>query len=377
MKLKLLALAVGGLMAGAVSAQSANVTLYGVVDTFIANERAGASPGRASASANVVEPGGLSGSRWGLRGSESLGGGLNAVFVAEGGILSDTGGSAQGGLLVGRQVFVGLNGGFGSFTMGRQYSPLFSVLCEVDIDGCSTFSVVGNHYIGLPGALRINNSLLYTSPNMGGLTVSAMWGAGESAAGTSAGRTLSLNAQYKAGPLYAGLAYADVKNAAGTASAGRTAIAALGFDAGVAKLTASYLENKNTLRGTDVLAPTLANTATGKFKGFQVGAAVPFGATTLILNAGQGKVGPAKQTLFNIGADHSLSKRTTVYARYASADNNGAHIIGAITPGTPATATAPATADAPVYLGAFTGKPGVTGRSSDKRIIALGIRHRF
>jgi predicted porin len=348
MKLKLLALAVGGLMAGAVSAQSANVTLYGVVDTFIANERVSGA-GLPSFSSTVVEAGGLSGSRWGLRGSESLGGGLNAVFVAEGGILSDTGGSAQGGLLVGRQVFVGLNGGFGSFTMGRQYSPLFSVLCEVDIDGCSTFSVVSNHYIGLPGALRINNSLLYTTPNMGGFTVSAMWGAGETTAGTSAGRTLSLNAQYKAGPLYAALGYADVKNAAGTASVGRTAIAAAGFDAGVAKLTASYLENKNTF-------------GTAKFKGFQFGAAVPFGATTLILNAGQGKAGSGKNTLFNVGADHSLSKRTTAYFRYANSNNNAflnvSSFTGRITPTTGLAANA-------------------TGVGRDERIIALGVRHRF
>lgn len=340
MKLKLLALAAAGVMAGAVSAQSANVTLYGVVDTFVANERASGSGAVASRSSWVVEPGGLSGSRWGLRGSESLGGGLNAVFVAEGGILSDTGGSAQGGLLVGRQVFVGLNGGFGSFTMGRQYSPLFSVLCEVDIDGCSSFSVVGNHYIPLPGALRINNSLLYTTPNMGGFTMSAMWGAGEGTT-TSAGRLFSANAQYKAGPLYAALGYADQKNATGTASTGRTWIAAGGFDAGVAKLTASYLENKFTF-------------GTAKFKGTQLGASVPFGATTLILNAGQGKAGGVKQTLFNVGVDHSLSKRTTAYARYANADNNSLS-----------------------NLGAFTGKPAVTGPGSDKRIFAVGVRHRF
>jgi predicted porin len=339
MKLKLLALAAAGVMAGAVSAQSANVTLYGVVDTFIANERASGSGAVGSRSATIVEPGGLSGSRWGLRGSESLGGGLNAVFVAEGGILSDTGGSAQGGLLVGRQVFVGLNGGFGSFTMGRQYSPLFSVLCEVDIDGCSTFSVVSNHYIGLPGALRINNSVLYSTPNMGGLTASVMWGAGEGNT-TSAGRTLSANLQYKGGPLYAGLGYADVKNATG-GNASRTWIAAGGFDAGVAKLTASYLENKFVF-------------GTTKFKGWQLGAAVPFGATSLILNAGQGKAGGVKQTLFNVGADHSLSKRTTAYARYANADNNSVS-----------------------SLGAFTGKPAITGPGSDKRIIAVGIRHRF
>ncbi len=339
MKQKLLALAVGGLMAGLASAQSANVTLYGVLDVFLANERASSSPGKASASATVLESGGLSGSRWGLRGTESLGGGMNAVFVAESGFAADTGLSVQGGRLFGRQVFVGLNGGFGSFTMGRQYSPLFNVLCEVDIDGCSTFSVVGNHYIGLPGALRIDNSLVYSSPNMGGATVSVMYGAGEGAK-TSFNRTVSANLQYKAGPLYAGLGYADVKNATG-GNAGRTVIAAGGFDAGVAKLTASYLENKYTF-------------GTAKFKGWQLGAAVPFGATTLILNAGQGKADAVKQTLINLGVDHSLSKRTTVYARYANADNNAAS-----------------------NLGAFTGKPAVTGPGSDKRIITVGMRHRF
>lgn len=338
-------------MAGAVSAQSANVTLYGVLDVFVANERVSGGPaGRPSASATVVESGGLSGSRWGLRGSESLGGGLNAVFVAESGFNADTGAMGQGGLLFGRQVFVGLNGGFGSFTMGRQYSPMFSVLCEVDIDGCSTYSVVSNHYVNLlPGALRVNNAVVYSTPNMGGLTASAMWGAGESAVGTNAGRTLSANAQYKAGPLYAALAYVDVKAAGSTANAGRTWIAAGGFDAGVAKLTASYLENKFTF-------------GTAKFKGFQVGASVPFGATTMIVNAGQGKVGAGKNTIFNIGADHSLSKRTTAYARYAVSNNNDSLNVGAFTG---------------VVSPTSGGATAAQSLGRDERVLAIGVRHRF
>ncbi|MGL5005027.1 MAG: porin [Casimicrobium sp.] len=351
MKLKLLALAVGGLMAGAVSAQSANVTLYGVVDVSISNERSSGTGGR---SATFVDSGGLSGSRWGLRGSESLGGGLNAVFVAESGFLADTGGLGQGGRLFGRQVFVGLNGGFGSFTMGRQYSPLFSVLCEVDIDGCTSYSVVGNHYLGLPGALRVDNTVVYATPNMGGFTAAVMWGAGESTRGTNAGRTLSANAQYKAGPLYLGLGYADVKTApaapAPIANAGRTWTAGGGFDAGVAKLTASYLENKFTFGAV-------------KFKGFQVGAAVPFGATTLILNAGQGKAGAAKNTLFQIGADHSLSKRTTASARVGFSQNNSASNLDMFHSAGPLGS-----------LGAGVA-PGAAG--SDERIISLGLRHRF
>jgi predicted porin len=350
MKLKFLALAVGGLMAGAVSAQSANVTLYGVLDLSLSNERATGTAGKGSVSATYVDTGGLSGSRWGLRGSESLGGGLNAVFVAESGFLADTGGSGQGGRLFGRQVFVGLNGGFGSFTMGRQYSPLFSVLCDTDVDGCSSFSVTGNHYLVQPGALRVDNTLLYATPNMGGLTAAVMWGAGESSTSTNAGRTLSANLQYKGGPIYAGLGYADVKNAAGTASQ-RTWTAGGAFDAGVAKISTNYLESKATATG-------------AKFKGYQVGVAVPFGATTALVNAGQGKVGSIKNTLFMLGADHSLSKRTTAYARVGLSNNNSLSSLD-------------------MFHGNSFGASGVsptiapTGAGSDERIISIGLRHRF
>lgn len=358
MKLKLLALAVGGLMAGAVSAQSANVTLYGVLDLSLANERSNGTGGK---SATYVDSGGLSGSRWGLRGSESLGGGLNAVFVAESGFNADSGSMGQGGLLFGRQVFVGLNGGFGSFTMGRQYSPLFSVLCEVDIDGCSSYSVVGNHYLGIPGALRVNNTVVYATPNMGGFTAAAMWGAGESTAGTNAGRTLSANLQYKGGPLYAGLGYSDVKNATGTASTRAWTVGGA-FDAGVAKIAANYLESKSTATGG------------AKFKGYQVGAAIPFGATTALLNVGQGKAnlpGTPKNTLFMLGADHSLSKRTTAYARLGVSNNNAASALDMFHGGTNLGIINTGT------LGGSGSNVSPAAAGSDERIIAIGVRHRF
>ncbi|TAG66943.1 MAG: porin [Burkholderiales bacterium] len=348
--MKLLALAVGGLMAGVVSAQSANVTLYGVLDLSLSSERSSGTGAVGSRSATYVDSGGLSGSRWGLRGSESLGGGLNAVFVAESGFLADTGAAGQGGRLFGRQVFVGLNGGFGSLTLGRQYSPLFSVLCEVDIDGCSSFSIVGNHHLTRPGALRVDNTVVYATPNMSGFTAAVMWGAGESVVGTNAARTLSANLQYKAGPLYAGFGYADVKNAAGTAS-DRTWTAGGAFDAGVAKLSANYLEGKNT--ATNV-----------KFKGYQVGAAVPFGATTALVNVGEGKIGAAKNRILMVGADHSLSKRTTAYARVGISNNNGASNLDMFH-GNSFGASGSAATVAP------------TGAGSDERIISLGVRHRF
>ena len=346
MKLKLIALAVSAAAAGAVSAQTANVTLYGLVDTYVANVRTSAGrtaagAATASASVSVVDPGGLSGSRWGLRGSESLGGGLNAVFTLEGGINSDAGSAAQSGLLFGRQAFVGVSGGFGAVTLGRQYSPSFYVFCAATVESCSTFSVEANHYVlPLTGASRVNNSVNFKSASMGGLTVAAMYGFGEIAGGASRGRLVGFNGEFSNGPIYLGAALVDVKNATG-GLAGRHMVVGGRYNAGVATVAGAYVENKNP-------APT------PKFKGWHLGVNVPMGNVGLVAQYGQGKVGAAKQNLFGVGADYNLSKRSNLYVRYANADNNAASNINAA---------------------GFGGVAQSFG--ADKRIIAAGIRHRF
>lgn len=344
MKLKLIALAVSAIAAGAASAQTANVTLYGIVDTYVANIRTSAgrtATGAATASASIsaVDAGGLSGSRWGLRGSESLGGGLNAIFTLEGGFNSDVGSLGQGGLLFGRQAFVGLSGGFGAVTLGRQYSPSFYIFCTASAEGCTNFSVEGNHYIGLPGGLRINNSVNWKSASMGGLTVAAMYGFGETAGGTSRNRLVGFNGEFNNGPLYLGAAWVDVKNATG-GNAGRHWTVGGKFNAGVATVSGTYVNAKYVFPAT--------------FKGWHLGVNVPMGNVGLVAQFGQGKVGAAKQTLFDVGADYNLSKRSNLYFRYANADNNAASNINAA------------------------GFGGVTQSfGADKRVIAVGMRHRF
>lgn len=70
-----------GLVAGEAYAQS-SVTLYGVADAgveFVNHQKPGDS------TVVRVQSGNLSGSRWGLRGSEDLGGGLRAIFALESG----------------------------------------------------------------------------------------------------------------------------------------------------------------------------------------------------------------------------------------------------------------------------------------------------
>ena len=106
--------------AGGAQAQTgSSVTLYGHLDTGIehlTNVQGGGS---------LTRMPGLTGtapSRWGLRGSEDLGGGLSAVFALESGFGPDAGTFNQGGRGFGRQAWVGLSGGWGSVSqIGRAH----------------------------------------------------------------------------------------------------------------------------------------------------------------------------------------------------------------------------------------------------------------
>ena len=86
MKKSLLAVAVLGAMSGAAFAQVApnNITLYGIVDAGLQNQRV-TGTNVDSASVSGLNSGIQSGNRWGLRGSEDLGGGLRANFNLESG----------------------------------------------------------------------------------------------------------------------------------------------------------------------------------------------------------------------------------------------------------------------------------------------------
>src|ERR1700712_516811 len=119
MKKSLLALAALGTFAGAAQAQS-SVTLYGIIDAgFVYNNN------QAGQKLYSLNSGNLQGSRWGLRGTEDLGGGLKAIFVLENGFDVNTGKLGQSGLEFGRSAYVGLSSAqFGTVTLGRQYDSV-------------------------------------------------------------------------------------------------------------------------------------------------------------------------------------------------------------------------------------------------------------
>src|SRR4249919_1491361 len=180
MNKKLVAVAIAGLLAAPLAqAQTANVTLYGRINIdmeFVS--------GRLSNNTNPnVYRVTSNSSRFGLRGTESLGGGLNAIFQVENGSIRPT--TGDGGNLAGRDSFVGLSGGWGTFKMGRFLAPYDDVHGVFGNDPTyatsllSTASVWAQGWAGQPesGGFddRLQKSIRYDTPSMAGFTAAAQF----------------------------------------------------------------------------------------------------------------------------------------------------------------------------------------------------------
>jgi predicted porin len=122
----------------AVLAQS-QVTMYGIVDTgveYVTHVNA--------AGDSVVRMPSLTGSlpsRIGFKGSEDLGGGLQALFVLESGFAADTGSMGQGNRLFGRQSYVGLKNAYGTIMLGRQVNMTYLVSLKADVMGPNIYAI--------------------------------------------------------------------------------------------------------------------------------------------------------------------------------------------------------------------------------------------
>ena len=114
-------------------------------------------------------------SRLGFKGTEDLGGGLQAMFVLESGFAVDTGGMGQGNRLFGRQSFVGLKNNYGTVMLGRQVNMTYLVTAKSDVMGPNIFSISSiDSYI--PNA-RSDNAIGYLG-TFSGVTVGATYSFG-------------------------------------------------------------------------------------------------------------------------------------------------------------------------------------------------------
>jgi len=182
LKSKALAGATLAILSQMAVAQS-SVTLYGVADIgleFLTQANA------AGDKLVRMTTGNLSGSRWGLRGVEDLGGGLKAVFTLENGFDLDTGALNMGGRLFGRQAYVGMEDKWGRVTLGRQQNSLNDLLVNYDpMVLAARYSVLA---IDPTLAGRYDNSAKYTGV-LGPITATAIYSFARGTTITNGGTT--------------------------------------------------------------------------------------------------------------------------------------------------------------------------------------------
>ena len=378
MNKKLVVLAVAGAFASplAVQAQTANVTLYGranidlefIKGATCANGAAGGNVGSACAVSTLTAPASAANqisnptvarvssnsSRFGMRGTESLGGGLNAIFQLESNVSWDSGNSSGSGI-ASRESFAGLQGVWGKVTMGKFLMPqddlhaifgnaptlLTSILATSDVWG------QGNLSKGAGGFdARTGNNVRYDSPNVQGFTGALQYSTRDSSGNAIVGGdngdhtsemrhayVLGGNVIYSNGPIQAGVSFEQNQKVRGDGLNDTDWSIAGAYDFGT-------IMQGFGLRVGAVYEHTRYDTPTGDLKRdfWGVSGTIPAGGGKVYLfygRASDGKGGAADGT--NVGYvvrgsdtgvaqweatySYSLSPRTLLYAGYVKLAN--------------------------------------------------------
>lgn len=319
MKKSLIALAV--LAASGVASAQSTVTLYGLIDIHAASMKHEVNG--AGTSQAVINGGGLNTSRFGLKGSEDLGGGLKANFVLEGGFDPSTGvansytnpytGTTSSSTF-GRQSWVGLSGGFGEVKLGKMWTPYDEVKgsgaagFDANIFAPATYVWLSNNYQDRPG-----NSVYYSTPSLSGFSAAALYSFGENKTATvDAGKIASVNLAYAGGPFAAAVSY-QTEKATGAAVSGKYTQLNGSYDFGIVKLLAAYGRVKN------------VDPAVSKTNEYQIGLDFPVNSVLTIsggyAHSKDDVAGGGENTRkgFGLAGLYALSKRTNLYAGFNTA----------------------------------------------------------
>ena len=293
MNKSLIALAVLGTMMGAAQAQS-TVTLYGKIDASLMHNNPFGGTSQWS-----IDSGTVSGSRWGLMGSEDLGGGMKINFDLQQGFAIDFGAASVAGQAFSRQAWVGVSGGFGEIRIGKPWTAYDDVSGAINAMFDSGFSVENNFFASTGYNANPANTVRYSTPLFGGFSGALSYSLDE-LRNTNLSVT-SISASYAGGPLAVGAGY-QVEELGGT-------------NRKFTRLSASYDLGAAVVKG---LYGNVKSPAAAKTSEYSIGVDVPVG-DALIASAGYGyskdntAAGSEKRTGFTLGAMYMLSKRTDLY----------------------------------------------------------------
>lgn len=327
MNKKLLAVAVAAVVSAPAFAQSSdtNVTVYGQVN--VGFEVAKLSNG--GVTKNRVED---YYSHLGFKGQEALGNGLKAVWQIESGF--DPSGTANAGAntsgrIASRNTFVGLTGGFGTVIMGRHDTPYKMAASKLDV---MPDTAGYNAVLSAKGSfdLRADNAIAYLSPNYNGFDFKVAYVANEGKAKvgntTTNPNAWSLSATYDANNIFATVAYERHKDFTGTLTSD---VGGNAKDEKGLRFGAGYTLGDLMVGGVYEQLRATGGTADVKRNNGYLVATYGLGNTTLMGTygkAGKAKVGgnslsETDAKYFALGAEYSLSKRTSVFGIYTKVDN--------------------------------------------------------
>ena len=348
MQKKLIALAVAGLASTGALAQ-ANVTVYGVADASFDVVRISGDANNELGNTTRVS---TNSSLLGFKGAESLGNGLTAVFQYESSVGFDNGGA----LGASRDSYVGLAGGFGTVVLGNLTGPTRALGSAVDVNAGATgigantalIGKLGNNLLGTTDTsgnyaggstcarnstcasifdTRWKNAIAYVSPSFGGLNATVAYVANENKAlnGLAAANTTGydVGVKYANGPAMAAVTY----NAVSVGNAADLKVSDLrvggSYNFGMASVRALFdLARADNFGGNKVTQAVYGFGATFNVTPASKLLGQVYVARDLKVNGSSSDDTGAK--LFEIGVEHSLSKRTMLKATYAMINNDKA-----------------------------------------------------
>jgi predicted porin len=386
-----------------------SVTLYGVIDAaavFVndaqVNRAGGVLHGGQQYELVDAWTSAYAGSRFGVKGYEDLGGGSAAIFTLENGFNANTGSLGQGGLMFGRQAFVGLtNSSWGTATAGRQYSSMVDYVSPL-----SSILQWGGYMTAHPDDVdnlamtnRQNNAVKLATPVWNGFSANAMYSFGGVAGNMSENQIITAAAGYAGGPLRVAIGFLDAfdpnismwgsqpnaggvstnnlgslgsattpeKNPviAGYASAHREQIFGAGASYTFARATFGlvYTNTRFVGLGSAEGPNPLGYSGSATFNvveanaSYQVNVPLSVGVSSSYTSASGPEANSARYTQVNAGVHYALSKRTDMYMVVAYQHASGVNSLG---------------------QAAVASINGMTPSATRQQVVdAIGLAHRF
>lgn len=286
-----------------------------------------------------------SASRWGMRGSEDLGGGMKAFFQLESGFNIDTGvatnnfGQGTSGSIFNRESFVGVSGAYGTLRAGRITSPLYFASADyISMHNHDTGTSSDALFNFFATGVNNNNSVAYKTPSFGGMDVEVAYSfaAGflpnnpaafveQPGSNNQTNLQVAFNGQWGALHLGGGYALMKDRTTGGPQNETDTFVIRALYEMGPFTVGGYYERSSFEVTG---LGDTKRNN-------YRLSGMYTLGASEFHLNYGMADdfsdAPNSGATQWTVGYNYNLSKRTKVYAFYTQLkdDSDGNFYVGA------------------------------------------------